>query len=420
SDNQVVAEALEKNRRDGLWLTVKARTLILAILGLLIVTRVPWPESAYYLVFVVAFALVGWMQLYFGRIGFQRAAILVLMLDALLLTYMMLAPNPWFAHEWPTATVYKFSGWRYFFVFLAAAAIGHSWRVILVFGAWMALVWLAGAGMVAGFGVEMPEITRQLNDTLESDALARVLDPNRVFWSARVADAVVIALVALILAVNAWRRNQLVMAQAQLARERSNLSRHFAPSMVDLMASRDKPFGDIRSQEAVIVFADIVGFTQFAERVGPREAIDLLRQFHAEMERLIFLHEGTLDKFLGDGVMASFGTPDTRTDDSDRALRCIVDMTGVSLPHGLSIVVGAHRGEVILGDVGSTRRLEFATIGDTVNVAARLESSTRQAGVRALVSDALMADADEKGPFEYIGPLDVRGRNEAIKVWSIA
>lgn len=419
ADNRFVTDALEQNRREGLRLTVQARLFVLAILALLMVTRIPWPESGYYVLFIIGFALVGWMQLYFGRIGYQRVAVAALMLDAVLLTYMMLGPNPWSVADWPTATIYKFSGWRYLFVFLAAATIGHSWRVILAFGAWMAFVWLVAAGAVSRFGIQMPEITRQLNEALESEALARVLDPNRIFWSARIADAVVLALVAAVLAVNAWRRNKLVLAQAELVRERANLSRHFAPSMVDLMANRDKPFGEIRSQTVVIVFADIVGFTAFAERTEPETAIRLLRQFHEQMENIIFRHEGTLDKFLGDGVMASFGTPDVRKDDAQRALACVKDMVDVVLPDGLRVAVGAHRGEVVLGDVGSERRLEFATIGDTVNVAARLEAATREAGVRALVSDACVREAENRERFDHHGPLKLRGRKEPIEVWHL-
>ena len=402
-DNHFISDALEKNKREGLRITIQARFLIFAVFGLLLVTRVPWPESSYYLLFIIAFALVGWMQLYFGRIGYPKAAIVALFLDAVILTYMMLGPNPWVNPEWPTATLYKFSGWRYLFVFLAAATIGHSWRVILAFGAWMAFVWLIAAGMISKFGIKIPEITKQLNEVLESTTLARVLDPNRIFWSARIADAVVLVLVATILAVNAWRRNNLVLAQAELARERSNLSRHFAPSMVELMANQDKPFGDIRSQQVVILFADIVGFTPYAERAGPEEAIHLLRQFHEKMENIIFQHEGTLDKFLGDGVMACFGTPHVREDDSKRALFCVKDMVDVELPHGLTISVGAHLGEVVLGDVGSKRRLEFATIGDTVNVAARLEAATRKAKVRALVSDVCIRDAGAKNRSNTLG-----------------
>ena len=92
-DNQFVADALEQSKREGLRLTIQARLLILAVFGLLFVSRIPWPESSYYLLFIVAFALVGWMQLYLGRIGYPRAAIIALMLDAVILTYMMLGPQ---------------------------------------------------------------------------------------------------------------------------------------------------------------------------------------------------------------------------------------------------------------------------------------------------------------------------------------
>ncbi|MEP5180957.1 MAG: adenylate/guanylate cyclase domain-containing protein [Rhizobiaceae bacterium] len=419
ADNQFVVEALESNRREGLRHTIQARTLILVILALLFVTRIPWPESGYYLIFIGAFALVGWGQLAFARANYPKMALIALMLDAVILTYMLFAPNPWTDPQWPSATIYKFNGWRYLFVFLAAATIGHSWRIILAFGAWMALVWLVTAGIVSIYGTEFPQITRQLAEVFDGGSLARILDPNRVFWSARIADAVALVLVAAILAISAWRRNQLVLAQAELSRQRSNLSRHFAPNMIEMMATRDNPFGEIRSQEVVILFADIVGFTAFAERNEPKKTIELLGRFHEQMERIIFSHEGTLDKFLGDGVMASFGTPLTRDDDSDRALRCIEEMVNVDLPDDLSVSVGAHRGTVVLGDVGSKRRLEFATIGDTVNVAARLEASTRAAGVRALVSDALVQDASTTGGFEHSGMQKLRGRKEAIDVWHL-
>ncbi len=418
-DNRFVLEALENSKREGLRQTIQARFLILAILALLIVTRIPFPESGYYLIFVAAFALVGWAQLHFGRIGYERVATLALMLDAVLLTYMMLGPNPWVNPEWPTSTIYKFSGWRYLFVFLAAATVGHSWRVILAFGAWTGFVWLLAAAAVSEFGIKKPEITLQLQSALQSEALARVLDPNRIFWSARVADAIVLILVAAVLAMNAWRRNRLVLEQARLARERSNLSRHFAPSMVELLADRDKPFGETRSQTVVIVFADIVGFTRFAEVADADATIQLLRNFHEKMEDIIFRNNGTLDKFLGDGVMASFGTPNVHKDDSLRALECIKDMADLSLPEGLSISVGAHRGKVVLGEVGSSRRLEFATVGDTVNVAARLEAATRQLDVRALVSAEVIADAGVQNPFEHAGPLKIKGRVEPIDVWRL-
>lgn len=153
-DNRFVVEALEKNRQEGLRQTIQARFLILAILGLLIVTRIPFPESGYYLLFVAAFALVGWAQLHFGRIGYRRVATVALMLDAVFLTYMMLGPNPWINPEWPTATIYKFSGWRYLFVFLAAATVGHSWKVIIAFGAWTGFVWLLAAGAISEFGIK--------------------------------------------------------------------------------------------------------------------------------------------------------------------------------------------------------------------------------------------------------------------------
>ena len=101
--------------------------------------------------------------------------------------------------------------------------------------------------------------------------------------------------------------------RSSAARERENLARHFPPSMVDRLADQDHPFANIRSQSVAVLFADIVGFTQMAEQGNPEKVVHLLRQFHAHMEHCVFNNNGTLDKFLGDGVMASFGSPETGT-----------------------------------------------------------------------------------------------------------
>ncbi len=135
------------------------------------------------------------------------------------------------------------------------------------------------------------------------------------------------------------------------------------------------------------MFADIVGFTKFAERQTADQVVSTLRGFHARMERAVFDNGGTLDKFLGDGLMATFGTPDPGPHDASNAVRCghamlaaIEDWNRERRASGaepIALSVGLHCGTVVLGDIGSERRLEFAVLGDVVNVASRLEALTR-------------------------------------------
>ncbi|MGI9353987.1 MAG: adenylate/guanylate cyclase domain-containing protein, partial [Rhizobiaceae bacterium] len=186
-----------------------------------------------------------------------------------------------------------------------------------------------------------------------------------------------------------------------------------------------------------VLFTDIVGFTQYAERTAPDEVMELLRTYHELVEKAVFDHGGTLDKYLGDGAMATFGTPEAGPDDAQNALaaarQMLSEMEELNTQRerdGLEPVrmsVGLHFGTVTLGDIGSSRRLEFAVIGDTVNVASRLESASRELDCRCVVSDDLMKRVDADGPrdgdcvngFEPRAGVQLRGRQTPIDVWTV-
>ena len=159
------------------------------------------------------------------------------------------------------------------------------------------------------------------------------------------------------------------------------------------------------------------------------------------MERTVFEHHGTLDKFLGDGLMATFGTPDPGPNDAANAIRCVLAMLAEMNDWNaerssagndpIKLSVGVHYGDVVLGEVGSERRLEFTVLGDVVNVASRLEGLTRILGTRAVISDALVtAVKSEKiadrtltsilGDFQPGEQQALRGRDNKISVWTLA
>ncbi len=184
-----------------------------------------------------------------------------------------------------------------------------------------------------------------------------------------------------------------------------------------------------------MLFVDIVGFTAFAATRSPEEVIGTLREFHALMEREVFRQNGTLDKYLGDGLMATFGTPFAGETDALDALRCARAMAAVvdnwnrtraaaGQPE-IRASFGLHGGQVVLGDIGANR-LEFAVIGNTVNIASRLEALTRSLGVRIVASDDLVSRARQQGRegdtiFDDLSPHDgqtIRGVDATMRIWT--
>ncbi|MEH6526668.1 MAG: adenylate/guanylate cyclase domain-containing protein [Sneathiella sp.] len=429
-------EALNQSKREGLQLAVRARTISLAVIGIFLIYLNPHYSVVYYEVLLVGFALIGWAQLKIGRVGRSRAELLLLFLDLALMTVVLVVPNPFDQREWSIGMQYRFNGFSYFYVLLAGAALAYSWRTLFAVAGYTAMLWM-GAYFWAR---EQPSSIDHLSEkmkTVLSDYphILEFVDPNNILIQARIQEVLIFAIVAGIIALNSWRANQLLLRQADAARGRANLARHFPPNIVDNLAARDQPLGDVREQPVAVLFADIVGFTKMAEAQTPDAIVALLRDFHSRMEACVFDNSGTLDKFLGDGLMATFGTPDTSPDDAMNALQCAQSMNAImkewnaarqeaNLPP-IRLSVGIHYGDVVLGDIGSERRLEYAVLGDVVNVASRLETLTRPLNASVLVSDAVInaaggAETAEKLGYTATGPQEIRGREQTISGWQLA
>jgi len=243
---------------------------------------------------------------------------------------------------------------------------------------------------------------------------------------------VILSVVAIILALSVRRFNGLLYNNAALERERANLSRYFSPNVVDELSQNDEPLKQIRTQDVAVMFVDIVGFTEFAAARPPEAVIETLRGFHGRMEQLVFRHNGTLDKYLGDGLMATFGTPTAGDRDARNALECaqamLTDMDTWNNQRrsegepDILIGIGVHFGQAVLGDIGA-HRLEFAVIGNTVNVASRLEALTRPLGEPLVISDALheqvLAEGGSiPGTMTRHDGQAIRGIEEALTVWT--
>src|SRR5262245_45050084 len=215
---------------------------------------------------------------------------------------------------------------------------------------------------------------------------------------------------------------------AAAARDRvTNLfGQHVSPAVVDrLLATQTDPPSEMR--EVCVLFLDIRGFTAMTRKRPPDQTVALLNDFFAEMIEIVDQHHGIINKFLGDGFLALFGAPlaDPKAASNAlaaaRAMLAAVDAWNVKRPQTpLRVGIGIHIGEAVTGTVGSPQRKEYTVIGDTVNLAARLEQLTKETGARLLVSSSMHAATAETDGATDLGPLEVRGYDQAVRVWRVA
>jgi adenylate cyclase len=217
----------------------------------------------------------------------------------------------------------------------------------------------------------------------------------------------------------------------QIRREalvRSNFERYFAPNIAADIARQD---GAIRlggeRRPITVLFSDIRGFTAIAESMGPDAVARLLSEYFSEMVEVIFEHGGTLDKFIGDAVMALWGAPIAHSDDPDRALQAAIAMqktiedlnrrwVAAGRPE-IGVGIGISHGEVFAGNIGSHRRLEYTVLGDAVNVAARLCAEAGPGEI--LVSEALLRVVKESVEHDYVPELGLKGKSQVVQVYRI-
>jgi adenylate cyclase len=436
-DIQKFAEAaLADSKREGLWLAVRARWVALAVIALTLPIMNPHWEVIYYIVSLGLFAVIGWAQLKVGKAGVSRPELFLMFCDLALLTFIAVVPNPWSPGGWPIGMQFRFNTFIYFFVLLATAPLAYSWRTVIAMGTWTAALWAVGVGWVWLQPETHAALAERVRAAVGSDVrMFALIDPTAVHIAARFQEIVVFLIVAVTLAVAVRRSNALLVSHAGIERERTNLARYFSPNVVEQLSKNDEPLKQVRTENVAVLFADIVGFTAYADGRSPAEVIGTLRRFHERMEREIFRHEGTLDKYLGDGLMATFGTPFPGASDAGNALRCAQTMLGAiddlnrERRHRgeppIRISIGLHYGQVVLGDIG-LNRLEFAVIGTTVNAASRLESLTREFGCAIIASDDLVQRAraetsSSDADFTHLvaqPPQAIRGLEQPLGIWT--
>jgi adenylate cyclase len=212
------------------------------------------------------------------------------------------------------------------------------------------------------------------------------------------------------------------------ARTRAQFQRLLSPNLVEQVVA-----GNLQLEkggaltETTLLFSDIRGFTAMSEKRAPQEIVRMLNEYFELMVDVIFKHEGTLDKFVGDEIVALFGAPVALPSAELKAVECAINMMSVladfnrmRLAEGqeeIKIGVGINTGTVVTGAIGSSRALQYTAIGDAVNTASRLCSAAKAGEI--LVSETTFARVHSMVNAITLQPIRVKGKTDALRVWNV-
>ena len=212
-------------------------------------------------------------------------------------------------------------------------------------------------------------------------------------------------------------------------RVRSAMARYMTREVAEqVLAQRDSVLGG-RAQLATVLFADITNFTPLTEQLGATETVALLNAYFTEMVEVIFAHGGILDKYIGDAIMAVFGAPFVSPRDADRAVLAALDMQTALVEFNrlratvgqpsINIRIGLNSDQVIAGNIGSHRRMDYTVIGDGVNLAARLESANRYYGTRVLLSGSTLELLHDNYRVRELDWVRVKGKSAPVPIYEL-
>jgi adenylate cyclase len=178
-----------------------------------------------------------------------------------------------------------------------------------------------------------------------------------------------------------------------------------------------------------VLFSDIRGFTSMSERIAPEEVVTFLREYLTVMTDAVFMHGGTVDKYIGDAIMALYNVPFEAPDHAAQAVRTALEfqrrLAGLTrryeprLGAPLRGGVGIHTGDAVVGTLGSEQRLEYTAIGDTVNIGSRLEGVTKDFDVPIVLSEATWLEVKDLFPTRYLGEVTVKGKEVPVRIYTV-
>ena len=409
-------QRLHEEELSGFAFAFKARAIALGVVFMWVVFSSSWTRLPVLIAAMAVFFVVGWIGYATAKSRYMLAiqSVCAVVDVAIIVLGSHYPEGDW--HEWALQSWLRRSAFLYLVAYVAASALTFSVRIVLIAGAAALLGQLASfafvlhsAEHVDSFrGFTAPNALELLRQLSEVQGVGPV-----VFMANQL---VLLAITTGLIAGAIWRARRHVERAVLAETERANLGRYFSPNVVERLAADVRGLEAGRAQDAAVMFVDVIGSTRRMEAITPEEVITLIRAFHRRIVPIVFRHNGSVDKFLGDGLMAVFGAPEKVPYEARDALLCAVEILDtidqerdqrIAVGKVASTVgIGIHFGPVIQGNVGIADRLEFTTLGDTVNVASRLESMTRQFDAGILLSLETLAAAERSSPL----PSDLKAR----------
>ena len=432
-----------REEKRGLILVAFLRICLLAFI-LLLFSKPDSPTGKLYtLLEVLAWFIPGvFVQLFVAFRGDKSYWMIYLLavIDAGLIVYVSVVPDPLNPlldqPAWLYGFVVRDRGVVFSMIMMAIIIMTFSPRLILWFGFWLFVSWcgaiwwlMTRPGVIVSqhFGDEWNPTQQEIIDTYNL--------PEFVDISALAEQVVIVIVFTLACAVMVSRLRVLINQSAASERAHGNLARYFPTALADQLADRDEPVRVGERRECVILFADVIGFSRFAEKRDPQEVMRFLNQFHQIATSQIGAYGGIVEKYIGDAVMASFAA----FDDLDRpathafcAAQAIIAQVAewqsqepADGGKPLKIGVGLNFGPAVVGDIGQREAMTSAVIGASVNLAARLEKATRELGSDTVMSTKFAAKLHDECPiaapvllarYKQTQTIQVKGFSEPVGV----
>jgi adenylate cyclase len=239
------------------------------------------------------------------------------------------------------------------------------------------------------------------------------------------------SLVGIVLSYSAITLDSYIREQRERLRLRMIFSRYVSADVVhEILENREGLALHGRRRHITVLFSDIRGFTSISEQINPEQVVAFLSEYLAQATQIIFRHRGTVDKFIGDAIMALFGAPKSYGDDALRAVQAGLEMVALVeslgpqwtpiLGRPLKVGIGINSGEAVVGSIGSEVRADFTAIGDAVNLASRLEGLTKELDTPLILSEYTAAELGDRLPLKPLGRVRVAGREAPLLIYTVA
>ena len=403
--NSLFGRLVAREEQRGLFLVAFLRICMLAFI-LLLFSKPDSPTGELYSLLEV----LGWfipgvlVQVFVAMYGGKWRWLLYVLavVDAVLIVYVSVVPDPLHPLTDHPAWLYSFvirdRGVVFSMIMMALVIMTFSPRLILWFGFWLFIAWSTGiVWLMTRPGVIISQHFGDDWTPTQQEIITTYNSPEFIDISALAEQVVIVVVFTLACAVMVSRLRVLINQFAAAERAHGNLARYFPAALADQLADRDEPLRIGARRECVILFADIIGFSSYAEKRDPQDVMRLLNQFHHIMTTQIGAYGGIVEKYIGDAVMASFAAFDDLDCPASNALSAAQSMVAhvrdwqnsdlADSTTPLQIGIGLNFGPAVVGDIGEGEAVTPAVIGASVNLAARLARATRTLGTDIIISD---------------------------------